>query len=182
MSNPRAYLYGPRGPITRTAGVLAAKHAAVFAPWPRALDAQTPFLVRIVADDGTQEWAQPLEVELPRPDASGRDALGLVVLRQTSAFPIDLGPNVKPDELAEALQTGSAAEALPSLGPRRFGPLTQRSRPPATTTVTTGADPTMITPGTPTMPPPVLPDTFTVRNQAPPQQVAFSICRIFRWD
>lgn len=176
MSNPRAYLYGPRGPITRTAGVLAAKHAAVFAPWPRTLNAQTPFLVRIVADDGAQEWAQPLEVELPRPDASGRDALGLVVLRQTSAFPIDLGPNVTPDQLAEALQTGTAAEALPSLGPRRFGPLAQRSRPPAST------GQTAIAPGAPPIPSPALPDTFTVRNQAPPQQVAFSICRIFRWD
>ena len=163
-------MYGPRGPISRTAGVLAAPEAAVFAPWPRALDPQTPFLVRIVADDGREEWVQPQEVELPRRDATGCDSVGLVVLRQRSQFPIDLGPTVTPDQLTEALQTAAAADALPDLGPRRFGPLARRSRPPAP-------------PGTgATVPDPVLPDTFTVRNQAAPAQVAFSICRIFRWD
>ncbi len=163
-------MYGPSGPISRTAGVLAAREAAVFAPWPRALDPQTPFLVRIVADDGREEWAQPQEVELPRRDATGRDSIGLVVLRQRSEFPIDLGSTVTPHQLTEALQTGAAADALPGLGPRRFGPLARRTRPPAS-------------PGTgPTVPEPALPDTFTVRNQAAPAQVAFSICRIFRWD
>lgn len=170
MSNPRAFLYGPRGPISRTAGVLAAPEAAVFAPWPRVLDPQTPFLLRIVADDGQEEWAQPLEVELPRPDASGRDGFGLVVLRQASAFPIELGATVSPKRLIQALQTGSAVDALSSLGPRRFGPLTRRTGPPAAPA--TGA----------AVPEPVLPDTFTVRNRAAPDQVAFSICRIFRWD
>lgn len=170
MSNPRAYLYGPAGPISRVAGVLAAPEAAVFAPWPRALDPQTPFLVRIVADDGQQEWAQPAEVELPRSDATGRDAIGLVVLRQSSAFPIDLGPTVTPDQLTDALQLGSVVDALPSLGPQRFGPLASRPRPPSLS----GSRQPAITP--------VLPDTFTIRNQAPPGQVAFSICRIFRWD
>ena len=170
MSNPRAFLYGPRGPISRTSGVLAAPEAAVFAPWPRALDSQTPFLIRIVADDGREEWAQPQEVELPRTDATGRDSIGRVVLRQRSEFPIDLGPKVTPDQLPEALQTDTAADALPGLGPQRFGPLTRRTRRPAL-------------PGTgPTVPDPALPDTFTVRNQAAPAHVAFSICRIFRWD
>lgn len=170
MSNPRAFLYGPHGVISRTAGVLAAPYAAVFAPWPRAVDAQTRFLVRIVNDDGAEEWAQPLEVELPRPDATGRDGVGLVVLRQTSAFPIDRGPTVTPAELTAALQTSPAAEVLPTLGQRRFGPLAQRVRPPAPTGAPT------------TRPEPALPDTFTVRNQAVPDQIAFSICRIFRWD
>ena len=96
--------------------------------------------------------------------------LALVVLRQRSQFAIDLGPTVTPDQLTEALQIGAAADALPGLGPQRFGPLTRRTRPPAP-------------PGTgPTVPDPALPDTFTVRNQAAPAQVAFSICRIFRWD
>jgi len=148
--------------------VLAAQQAAVFAPWPRVLDPQAPFLVRIVADDGTEEWAQPLEVELPRADATGRDALGLVVLRQPTGYPIDLGPNVTADQLTEALQTASAAAALPMLGPRRFGPLSRRTRPPSS--------------AGPAVPEPALPDTYTVRNQAPPAQIAFSICRIFRWD
>lgn len=172
MSNPRAFLYGPRGAISRVVGVLADPEAAVFAPWPRSVDAQTPFLVRILADDGAEEWAQPLEVELPRPDASGRDGVGLVLLRQTSALPIDRGPTVSPAQLTEALQTGTAVEVLPRLGPRRFGPLAQRGRPPK--------------PDQPLArtlrPEPALPDVFTVRNQAVPDQIAFSICRIFRWD
>lgn len=154
--------------------MLAAPYAAVFAPWPRALDTGAAFLVRIVADSGEEEWAQPLEVELPRPDATGRDGVGMVVLRQPSAFPVALGPTVTPHQLTEALRAGPAEDVLPALGPERFGPLTRRSRPPVVPTAdSSGAVP---------RPEPALPDTYTVRNRTAPDALAFSICRIFRWD
>jgi hypothetical protein len=173
VSNPKAYLYGPKGLITGVAGVLAAQDAAIFSPWPAKLGYKNPFAVRIVADVG-DSWALPMEVHIPRLEgAAERNNVAIVRLLPYAAPAVERGPQVSEQDIVDALQTQNPRAALPSLGPDRFGGLGSRSRsiPPIGGLGGGGARP----------PATALPETVLVTN-GPPKSVALSICRIFRWD
>jgi hypothetical protein len=174
VSNPKAYLYGPKGLISGVAGVLAEEDAAIFSPWPAKLGYKNPFAVRIIVDGVGDAWALPSEVHIPRLDgAAERNNVAMVRLLPYPAPAVERGAQVSEQDIIDALQTQNPRAALPSLGPDRFGGLGARSRslPPIGGSGAGGTRPQAT----------ALPETVLVTN-GPPKSVAFSICRIFRWD